>query len=850
MQTRQPQRSQPERARTEDTQGPHSRSRSPGEFTPEISPLDEFIHRGRLLKKELQYTERRAPPRNSSNQYRDPHSGRPGYAAPINEDNDFPMRSKDAPSDQRAEATPIVELRMPRFSTITNDSFGDRDSMYSNDRDSSIMGAFSFGFNAANLDPPDIQSAPKTVKQEYSEGRDSVRPTISHSQLDEDVQYAQRPQVPKPAFNPVRTSVKPMISSVDDDDYDDDISPKESYFPQDSDPRQRERRVSPGPSSRRPSEYSRAQSQPPPRNQRLPVRQASGENRRQPSPRVDPTHAGRQYVPYRNGSTSSSPTGYGPPSRQGSAESGRFPPPARTGSGHSDRLRPVRHDSRGADRRYGPPSRQNSNEAETYVPYRQGSGDSIPVRQSSMEGGRGIQRNAPSPQPPSILPMISDIRSLSPDDTTEDQQVTTRTPPSPLPSPPNPWSMERSPSSASDANSMYSVGGTRLPKPSFNFSRPLSARPSVDSQHRPSIDIPPNHSGQDYYNDTLPTPMSMSEEARDFYSDNPGPAPTYVYTKFDLPRGRTVGRESVIFQDSHPDIPTPDVEMRQQPSNIRPTTSSGPKGSNLQPPPLQRLQSAPTPNSPRLSPSPSSNRPAAPLGPPASSGGPPKSPHLHVTPAANLDPDEHLKIGIDLHEKGSLQESTYHLRCAAHAGHATGMLLYALACRHGWGMRPNQKEGVSWLKKVTELASSEVADDEKGNSNVAYMEKKGRRAQFALSIYELGVSHLNGWGTEMDKGLALNCFEIAGKWGDPDALSEAGFCYANGVGTKKDMKKAAKFYRMAEAKGVNMVGNSWIWKDKYLDDEDKAVKMKKAGGTAPTGKKEGGLFSRKKSTPS
>ena len=79
-------------------------------------------------------------------------------------------------------------------------------------------------------------------------------------------------------------------------------------------------------------------------------------------------------------------------------------------------------------------------------------------------------------------------------------------------------------------------------------------------------------------------------------------------------------------------------------------------------------------------------------------------------------------------------------------------------------------------------------------------------------------------------------------------MSEAGFCYANGVGTKKDMKKAAKFYRMAEAKGVNMVGQSWIWKDKYLDDEARAHKQKKEGG-APA-KKEGGLFSRKKSVPS
>lgn len=80
-------------------------------------------------------------------------------------------------------------------------------------------------------------------------------------------------------------------------------------------------------------------------------------------------------------------------------------------------------------------------------------------------------------------------------------------------------------------------------------------------------------------------------------------------------------------------------------------------------------------------------------------------------------------------------------------------------------MRANQKEGVQWLRKAVESASLEVADDEelmKDNKAVDVVEKKTRKAQFALSIYELGVSHLNGWGIEQDKGLALRCFEIAG----------------------------------------------------------------------------------------
>lgn len=46
-------------------------------------------------------------------------------------------------------------------------------------------------------------------------------------------------------------------------------------------------------------------------------------------------------------------------------------------------------------------------------------------------------------------------------------------------------------------------------------------------------------------------------------------------------------------------------------------------------------------------------------------------------------------------------------------------------------------------------------------------------------------------------------------WGDVDALTEAGFCYAKGVGCKKDLKKSAHFYRLAEAKGIVMPGNSW-----------------------------------------
>lgn len=174
----------------------------------------------------------------------------------------------------------------------------------------------------------------------------------------------------------------------------------------------------------------------------------------------------------------------------------------------------------------------------------------------------------------------------------------------------------------------------------------------------------------------------------------------------------------------------------------------------------------------------------------------------------DLSAEDHLAKGIESHERGDVKESTYHFRLAARQNLPTAMLLYALACRHGWGMRPNPQEAVQWLRKAADSASLEIADEKDANPT-DLLDQKTKRAQFALSIYELGVSHMNGWGIEQDKSLALRCFEIAGNWGDADAMAEAGFCYAQGQGCKKDLKKAARYYRMAEAKGMSMVGNSW-----------------------------------------
>jgi TPR repeat protein len=413
--------------------------------------------------------------------------------------------------------------------------------------------------------------------------------------------------------------------------------------------------------------------------------------------------------------------------------------------------------------------------------------------------------------------------------------------------------MPRSPSISSE----ISVGGTRLPRPAFNFSRPMSRASAMsipvdltvkpDTPTQQAVDTPTRQASSDSQpsfllaDDTVHTPVSMHSEG--FPENETGGAPSYVYSRFSLPRGKMLQRNSLIFQEN---LETTQISWEQpltfsnvQPYNgAPPSPPSRPSTSHQVRPSVDRARPSYDPSldagRPSYDPRSASSdfiRPSTDYGTPSlSSGSTIKARSQHsLTATIDMSAEEHVAKAIQFHEEGALTKSTYHLRLAARQNHPTGMLLYALACRHGWGCRPNQKEGVAWLRKAADSASLEIADDEdliKDGKSVDILERKTRKAQFALSIYELGVSHMNGWGIEQDKVLALRCFEIAGckyssflpsgqepnesiAWGDADALAETGFCYAQGIGCKKNLKKSAKFYRQAEAKGISMVGNSW-----------------------------------------
>ncbi|KAK6359997.1 hypothetical protein TWF696_001118 [Orbilia brochopaga] len=450
------------------------------------------------------------------------------------------------------------------------------------------------------------------------------------------------------------------------------------------------------------------------------------------------------------------------------------------------------------------------------------------------------------------------------------------------------------PSSAmSDTASIYSVGGT---KRAFNFSRPMSKASfhNAEGEFRRSPSIEMQRSGRTVdssdYRSFLDDSDRVDAEEENFgdntdmrgprsfvprhratgsgMSGRVGPTEQYTYSMYSLPRGRQVDRSSIVFFDGerhrfdpenldHVSIKRTDsngTDKSMSPSTIPPSPFAAMRASHEgQRPPLPSTSRAP-----EQQPGSQQQQPPT-LGRSQSSQSSDSAVRPRTSGVPKLSPEEHLNIGIPLHEKGSYAESTYHFRLSAMGGNTTGMLMYALALRHGWGMRANQSEAFTWLRKAAGLAQEEMASAEKDPSKPkpTWWESKSMRSKFALMTYELGMSYTNGWGCTEDKTLGLRYFEIAASWGDVDALSEAGYAYANGQGCKKDLKKSAKYYRMAADNGVSMVGNSWIWKDKYDDEEDKAKKAGKAGkdkgkeGDKEKGGDKTGLlsFTRKKSVP-
>ena len=99
--------------------------------------------------------------------------------------------------------------------------------------------------------------------------------------------------------------------------------------------------------------------------------------------------------------------------------------------------------------------------------------------------------------------------------------------------------------------------------------------------------------------------------------------------------------------------------------------------------------------------------------------------------------------------------------------------------------------GFSYLQRAAESVVGELCRFSPG-ALPSLAAQGAARTAVVLALYEMGTSFRFGWGTAKDKKMAVEYFTMAAELGDVDAQGDLAFCYANGKGCKKDMKKAAR----------------------------------------------------------
>lgn len=95
-----------------------------------------------------------------------------------------------------------------------------------------------------------------------------------------------------------------------------------------------------------------------------------------------------------------------------------------------------------------------------------------------------------------------------------------------------------------------------------------------------------------------------------------------------------------------------------------------------------------------------------------------------------------------------------------------------------------------------------------------------QQSQLTLTIFEIGVSFLHGWGVPRSKTSALYYLSLAAQLGDPDAQELVGDMHFRGIGTRSSKPLAAYWYRCAIRSGNKILGSQWVWKEKYDTAED------------------------------
>lgn len=244
--------------------------------------------------------------------------------------------------------------------------------------------------------------------------------------------------------------------------------------------------------------------------------------------------------------------------------------------------------------------------------------------------------------------------------------------------------------------------------------------------------------------------------------------------------------------------------------------------------------------------------------------------------------ETNLKKAVALRLEGNHREASYQLQLLANIpiNYPKAMYLYSQALHQGQGVKLNQSQSVRWLcrcilvcytlevslpKDVTELTNyisnlstiepdklvaiiSRNISDER-NDPFALFEHFKTFTQTVLNKIQslntkdnniLGCAYfslanrlLHGQGVGKDEETARQFFAKSASLGFSEAMVLLGELWCGKTKSfKKDLNLAAAWLRLGELFGKQDIGNSWIYKDKYLekkklDDDKKGGKDRK-----------------------
>lgn len=228
--------------------------------------------------------------------------------------------------------------------------------------------------------------------------------------------------------------------------------------------------------------------------------------------------------------------------------------------------------------------------------------------------------------------------------------------------------------------------------------------------------------------------------------------------------------------------------------------------------------------------------------------------------AADLSPESRTRLSNQLRSAGKHREASYQLQIAANGpnNYPKAMYLYAMALKYGQGVKQNDSHSLKWLCKAIILYNNDVSDsfitrlnelrlDDLLKLTISYINNdtnekdpiklydyyakiplnqlnkfinsiKNNQDIKPLVYHELGNTFIHGWGvSQKDELHGMECLAIASSAGNCNSMVQLGELWCTkSKSRKKDNYKASAWLRLAEVFGHKSIGNSWIYKDKYL----------------------------------